>query len=282
MLGNSNRLNSTAAARPLLIILAVLLLGALGSAQSEIVFVRGADTLSGPEMLEAGYTTVTMVNESDQSYELTLVRLRDGVTSEQFEEAVAAAEDGTGESIRAFMEVAEFHGGLGAVPPNVSASVGLVLIEGRYMAFSENYEGGVEAVAEFDVAGSNGAEMPDADLRVGMRDFAFDLADEIPAGEQLWRIVNDGEQLHHVMVFPIEPGTTLEEVADSLAAPGEPAFVIGPPVVTSGAVGIGVFNDVMVDLAAGSYGAICFVPDAETGMPHAALGMFDVFTVVGD
>jgi hypothetical protein len=81
------------------------------------------------------------------------------------------------------------------------------------------------------------------------------------------------------MVFPIEPGTTLDDVRASLSEPGDPAFITGPPAVMSATFGGGISNDLMVDLAPGSYGAICFVPDSETGMPHAALGMIALFTV---
>jgi hypothetical protein len=35
----------------------------------------------------------------------------------------------------------------------------------------------------------------------------------------------------------------------------------------------------VVDLAPGSYLAACFVPDRDSGAPHAFLGMLDVFTV---
>ena len=34
-----------------------------------------------------------------------------------------------------------------------------------------------------------------------------------------------------------------------------------------------------VDLAPGTYVALCFVFDPATGMPHAAMGMVAVFTV---
>jgi hypothetical protein len=34
-----------------------------------------------------------------------------------------------------------------------------------------------------------------------------------------------------------------------------------------------------LDLAPGTYIALCFVPDEETGVPHALMGMVQVFTV---
>lgn len=32
-------------------------------------------------------------------------------------------------------------------------------------------------------------------------------------------------------------------------------------------------------LEAGTYSALCFFPEPETGMPHGAMGMYMVFTV---
>ncbi|UCH24545.1 MAG: hypothetical protein JSV66_11370 [Trueperaceae bacterium] len=247
----------------------------------EVTFTRIADTLSGPEMLEGGYTTVTFTNSADQPYELTLVRLREGVTPEEFELLATAAEDGTGESLGALLEVAEIYGGVAAIPPGASASAAVTLAEGRYLAFSSNYEGGVEARFDFDVSGSNGAQAPVADREITMFEFGFGIDAEIPAGKELWRISNIGEQLHHVMIFPVEPGTTIEDVNAALSQPGEPAFVTGPPVVTSATFTGGISNDLTVELAPGSYGVICFVPDIETGLPHAALGMVSLVTVPG-
>ena len=57
----------------------------------------------------------------------------------------------------------------------------------------------------------------------------------------------------------------------------------GPPPFTS-ITGIapaspGTQGWLVLDLAAGEYAAICFVPDTETGAPHFALGMIAPFTV---
>jgi hypothetical protein len=42
----------------------------------------------------------------------------------------------------------------------------------------------------------------------------------------------------------------------------------------------GYTNFMELVLAAGEYVALCFVPDVETGAPHAALGMVMPFVVV--
>jgi hypothetical protein len=271
---------TVAAARTLLTaILAALLLGALAFGKGEAAFVRSGDTLTGPDTIPAGYTLVTFDNGSDQPYELTLIRLRDGVGYEQVDELAAASEDGSPDSLRALMEAVEIYGGVAAVPPGASGNTGITLAEGRYLAFSENFEGGVEVRLAFEVAGSSGAEAPAVDREVTMWEFAFDLGADIPAGEQRWRVTNIGAQMHHLMIFPIQPGTTLDDVEAALSEPGEPTFIIGPPAVMSATFGGGISNDLTVDLAPGSYAAICFVPDLETGLPHAALGMLALIEV---
>lgn len=281
MQGKPTPTRITAIARPLLA-LAVLLLGALALAQVEATFVRDGDTLSGPATLAAGYTTVTFVNDADQPYELTLIRLHDGVTEEEIEPVMAAAQEGTPDSIRAVLEVVDLYGGTGTAFPGAGASAGITLAEGDYIAISENFEGGVEARFSFEVRGSNGAEAPAADRVVTLFDFGFGIDAEIPAGEQLWRLSNIGRQPHHLMVFPIEPGTTLDDVQAALSEPDEPGFVIGPPAVMSATFSGGLGIDVTVDMTPGSYAAICFFPDLETGMPHAALGMVALFEVTGE
>lgn len=259
--------------------LALLTIGALAAAQVEASFVRSGDVLDGPANLQAGYTTVAFDNGSDQPYELTLIRLRDGVSYEQAEELAAASEDGSPETLRAVLEAVEIFGGVATVFPGSSGSVGITLAEGRYLAISENFEGGVEARFRFEVAGASGAEAPAVDREVTMFEFGFDLGADIPAGEQRWRVTNTGEQIHHLMIFPIQPGTTLEDVQAALSSPGEPDFIVGPPALMTGTFGGGISNDVTVDLAPGSYGAICFIPDIETGIPHAALGMISLFEI---
>ena len=46
-----------------------------------------------------------------------------------------------------------------------------------------------------------------------------------------------------------------------------------------GALSPGQTSWLALDLAPGTYIALCFVPDRETGVPHALMGMVQVFTV---
>jgi hypothetical protein len=116
---------------------------------------------------------------------------------------------------------------------------------------------------------------------------------DMPAGAQVWEAPNVGEQLHEMVIFHLQPGVTVEEVTAifaELPEPGKPAATpmaappaSGPPPFTLVAgvapMNPGFTNWPVLDLEAGDYLAVCFVPDPASGKPHFALGMLMPFTV---
>ena len=73
-------------------------------------------------------------------------------------------------------------------------------------------------------------------------------------------MTNTGRELHHQQLLMVPEGMTTE---DLIAGP------IGP-----GATGIPTLN-----MTAGDYLIVCFIPNAE-GVPHMALGMIKPITVI--
>jgi hypothetical protein len=125
-----------------------------------------------------------------------------------------------------------------------------------------------------------------ADLEVNLKDFTFEgLEQAVPAGPQLWKVTNTGPQPHFMTLSPLPPGTTQPQFMEMLAAmmSGTPApDAGGPPPPNAGGSGTisnGQSLFVPLDLAAGTYGALCFFPDEHSGAPHVAMGMAQVFTV---
>jgi hypothetical protein len=113
-------------------------------------------------------------------------------------------------------------------------------------------------------------------VNVMATDFAFDMPETIAAGPVTFRLMNHGEELHHLQLIRLEEGRTFEDFAalDPGAPPPSWVVFIGgpnapPPAGTS---------DVTVDLVAGDYVAICFIPSPD-GVPHVAKGMVKAFTV---
>ena len=153
-------------------------------------------------------------------------------------------------------------------------------------------EGGGPEVLTLTVTGEAepGAEPP-ADAAVELRDFDFALPAQLSAGRQIWGVTNVGQQPHHVILLrapvPVTEAQVMELLALEFGMAGEgatPSPGLPNPEEFEEAGFVGVLSAgrsawVEVDLAPGSYVALCFVPDRETGMPHAAMGMVGVFTV---
>lgn len=128
----------------------------------------------------------------------------------------------------------------------------------------------------------------EATVDIGFVDFSFTGLDApLPAGPHIWRFTNEGEQPHHMAIWGVPDGSTADQVVGAFVG----AFS-GTPV--PGALSLDQFGGAgggcgdlspggiswhALDYAAGTYGAVCFVPDKETGMPHLLHGMAAVFTV---
>jgi hypothetical protein len=142
---------------------------------------------------------------------------------------------------------------------------------------------------------------PEADATVTLVDMAFEgLPEEVSAGSHVWEIVNGGPSVHEIAVFSLPEGVTYEMVHAAMMAPPDASPVATPVDVAqataqaspemsdsppfSAVTGTAPMspentNWLMLDLNAGEYFVICFVPDFATGVPHFALGMMAPFTV---
>lgn len=104
------------------------------------------------------------------------------------------------------------------------------------------------------------------------------------AGDNVLRIENRGDQPHFIEFVKVPDGTTAEEAeawleADEMGTPVadlEFEYLATTPDQSSG-----VTQWVTVRFEPGTYEALCFVPDPETGMPHAFMGMHTLFEVAG-
>ncbi len=173
------------------------------------------------------------------------------------------------------------------VPAGRSAQAVVLLTEGDWAVFSPE----PLAPAALTVSGGDGTPPPpptvEAAVDVTMEEFAFvGLEEPLVAGPQIWRVTNAGRQPHLMTISQLPEGTTqaqfLEDQATTMSGPpptdeSEPA---GPPTVGGcSTLSGGQSLYLALDLAAGTYGAVCFFPDEETGAPHVMLGMAQVFSV---
>ena len=100
-------------------------------------------------------------------------------------------------------------------------------------------------------------------LRDGDKDYRFAFKG-LKAGKNQVRFQNTGKELHHALLFPYNKGATLADVKKFVAAEGEsgPPPFDGEKGTGTAVIDGGIAQNVELDLRAGKYVALCFIPTA--------------------
>lgn len=113
-------------------------------------------------------------------------------------------------------------------------------------------------------------------------DFAFEGPDTIAPGFTTIRMENRGPQEHHLILARLDEGKTI----DSLMAFFQATPNAEPPYVTWRGAANGVLaggtSGGTVDLPAGQYALLCFIPDPADHAPHLVKGMVRGLVVAGE
>lgn len=215
------------------------------------------------------------------------------VTSAPPEAAVADASpvvagEGDGDAgPPAFYYEINLAGGVYAGPGTTRSAV-LDLTPGTWVVWTEE-PGAPQAPVAVVVAGEAPTDLPKpvADVTITAVEMAFQFDGELKVGRQTIAFTNAGEQPHVLLLLTVPAGTTVDDFLALSATFDDPAAT--PPDnlsfqdITNAVQGSdqssGVTTWLEADLEAGDYIAVCFVPDPETGAPHAMLGMIDLVTV---
>jgi len=238
----------------------------------------GDYSFTGPETVPAGVVTVRLSNFGLEPHHAQLMRLKDGVS---FDQLMAALQEEGDAAIR----FVTLEGGAGAIDPHRNTEATLNLKEGSYVlvCFIPSPDG-VPHLAKGMlkpiqvVAAGNAEPEPGARGVLTMSDFRFEMPDVLPSGEQTYRVVNAGPQPHELNVVRLAVGKTIQDVLVWEREPQGP-----PPFEAVG--GLNAFEQngagfIRFDLPAGTYAAVCHVPDMNgSGLPHTALGMIKQFSV---
>ena len=248
-----------------------------------------------PDSFPTGYVAVSLENKSDADHHAMFMKMNPDVTPDQFiETAKSAPNPGV------LMPLAVSVGGPGSVSPGQTSTVIMNLEEGPYVLICEipgpdgmpHYKMGMITEVDAKADGTPVTTAPVAETTVDLVDFAFEgLPATITTDQHLWEVTNTGEQPHEMAIFLLSPGVTADAALAMLtsegtgatpAAPLASPVASGPPFVD--VAGVAPMNPgqtvwPVLNLAAGDYVAVCFIPDPETGKPHVALGMFGEFSV---
>ena len=112
-------------------------------------------------------------------------------------------------------------------------------------------------------------------------DFYFQMPDTLSAGLTSFRLVNEGQELHHIQAVRLEDGRTLRDFTEHLAA--ENAFPEWAVEVGGPNAGVpGAETEATFALEPGTYAIVCMIPSPD-GTPHIMKGMMkQVAVVAGD
>jgi uncharacterized cupredoxin-like copper-binding protein len=272
-----------------ILVMAIVFSGCVAAASSQAITgvsipeitIKAADfSFDAPAQIEAGLVKINLVNNGQAPHHAQIIRLNDGVTLEQLQTALQ-------EDPVAALSLAVAVGGPGVIDPGLSGQVTLELSPGHYvlLCFVPGHDGlphlAKGMVRPIEVVAATGSDhasapQPAANMVVKLRDFEFPLPSKIKAGPQVWQILNEGKQLHEIMLIKLAEGKRLEDVQAFMHSPdGAPPFanVGGFQAIHPGETGW-----LNLDLTPGEYVALCYVPD-ENGKAHIEHGMVQALSV---
>ncbi|MFL5651353.1 MAG: hypothetical protein ACJ777_08720 [Chloroflexota bacterium] len=239
-----------------------------------------------PASVPAGVTAITLNNAGKEQHQAQLVKINAGKSMADLLTALQNPDP------TAALSLVTLAGGPNAVPPGASGTSTVALEPGSYafVCFISAPDGTPHVakgmIAPLEVTGTaTTTQLPAGDASLTLKDFSFDL-NSLTAGKHTVNVKNDGPQPHEATIVKLNDGVTVDTLKGMLSASpapsgsGEPS---GPPPWTEvgGLTGIapGTTANMDVDLPAGNYAFLCFIPDPATGKPHFQLGMIGPLNV---
>lgn len=251
--------------------------------------VVSADGFTAPAAVREGATTFRVSTSDPDGAYIGLIRLRPGVTLARYlddlERAYGQKDPAAG---RAVERDVVMYGGA-SVLPGTPVSTTTVLTPGSYylLDFKDVGRPGLaDKVRSLRVLPSARPSAPpraEAQIfQVATPDGARFRAPAKVRGGAPIRVTNLSSQFNEAILMPVKPGTTRADIGAFFAAMdrGERA----PYPFTGGPLGTvpmspGRSAVLSIDLRAGNYALVTWLPDYRTGHMHAAQGMYELITV---
>ncbi len=274
--------------------------------------VRATDTaFEGlPADTSAGRYLLTLEVEAAEGAGLNFLKLPEGMTFDDFMALLAGPPAASPEAMEGtpgaetgppegegedrppeWYFQAEMAGGTSAFAGTAQAIIDLT--PGEWIAWA-GYPDAPQAPVGLSVNGEAGATPaagaePAADVTVAMFEYDFTVEGSLTPGSHVFAVTTVGAQPHEMFMLRAPEAITEEQVAQILememqgGTPAPDADLPNPdefmPVTHMTPLSMGKTGWIPVNLEAGTYVMLCFVPDIESGMPHAYHGMYQVITV---
>ncbi|HEX2281015.1 MAG TPA: hypothetical protein VHG52_04555 [Thermomicrobiales bacterium] len=274
--------------------------------------VRATDTAYEglPTETPAGRYLLTLEAEAAEGAGLTFMRLPEGMSADDFMSLLTGPPAASPEAVMGtpgaeagppegeggdrppdWYFQTEMAGGTGAFMGTAQAIIDLT--PGEWIAWA-GFPDAPQAPVGLTVTGEAGATPaagaePAADVTVTMFEYDFSVEGTLEPGSHVFAVTNVGAQPHEMFMLRAPGPVTEEQVAQILememqgATPAPESGIPNPetffPAAAMSPLSMGKTGWVPVNLEAGTYIMLCFVPDIESGMPHVYHGMYQVITV---
>jgi len=229
-----------------------------------------------PDILPAGPTLFQLTNNGNQLHHVTLVKLDSGKTLADFTRLPPGPPPAWAEFIGG-PNTPMPHGGKDKVVVDLSpGNYAVVCLVPDADGKPHIMKGMAKALTV--TPSTQARTTPTSDLTLTLTNYAFAFSAPPTAGQHAVRVVNKGTQLHEAVIFQLQAGKKGEDIAQWVMngmqgpPPGTPVGGISPEAP-------GMENTLMLNLTAGDYALLCFMPDSKDGKPHVGHGMIYNFKV---
>jgi hypothetical protein len=222
-------------------------------------------TFSVPKSVEGGVVEIEFTNSAKGDHGAQLIGAKDGHTPQ---EALKVG-NAWGQGGKPLPEWVIPAGGVGSVPSGTTASVTQELAPGKYSLVDLD----TDANTELEVTGDSGAgDLAGEGGTIDATEYQF-TSTGLKAGKSRVLFDNTGGEPHFIAGIGIRPGSTIAEVrrffkTEKGKPPIDESRSFSTAVIEGGAK-----QSIDVDLEAGKYALLCFVPDRAGGPPHVVKGM---------
>jgi len=235
-----------------------------------------------PETIPGGLTRIRVHNADTREHAVSFERFRGDGTLEEHTAAYRLGDFAA--SAAAIGRLTTVEGGTGLIAPGGDEEIVLDLAPGRYVILRFPLNVGLSRELEVTEAAAARPAPPESAFTVRMVEFAYEgFPNTLPAGKTEVEIVNEGAQLHLMLVHRVnEEGITAAQVSQHL---GGTPLPVAPSYRAAGGIGElkpGRSGWATLDLEPGVYTLTCIVFDQRDGVIgklHTDLGMHHAFTV---
>ena len=242
------------------------------SAPADLLVSVQSGAVTAPDSVGAGWARVR-VEEDGGGHILVIFRLPETMTESAFLAALDTA------SVTPEPAVA-----LGGPEVGDTGEVVIQFTPGRYVlgcvrrgpeGHRHANTGEVKILMVADAPVAPGHELPPrATQEVRMVDFAYVGQDRWPAGPNMLRVENGGQQDHQLRLARLRSGSSVQDWMNA-DDPGD----VGTAVTGIARLGPGAVAYLPVDLPAGAYVAYCLISDPASGQEHVEMGMLRAIQV---